>query len=335
MLIGSLMTPLVPGTGAVDPAATIDRLMRAWERGDSSALCAELHPRLRLTDALFGSKCEVAEGRATVTRVTSPAFEGWSADGTMIVALRIEQGDAAATVHHVVTPVAGGSVVTGLFFDLDDALPPQAARLAPLLKRLAERGLKGVVLAGRPYHVDPEVNHGVPSLINKLGMRDSLYLYSLSDALSDENWSEAGVLASVLNWTAYIQNTNLIGFGDGKQLFDLTSYTRHIGRDTTGDLLSKGVFTDRARGFIKGLIDIQRSAIGTDSLLGEFGLLFTLPLYLQNVLGLSALGSGAVLAVPMVRSAVVVHTTGSSRSFSSSPGTNEAYDAVNVGLASP
>ena len=36
-----------------------------------------------------------------------------------------------------------------------------------------------------------------------------------------------------------------IGFGDGRQLFDLTSYTRHIGEDTTGDLLSKGVFTDR------------------------------------------------------------------------------------------
>ena len=38
-----------------------------------------------------------------------------------------------------------------------------------------------------------------------------------------------------------------IGFGDGNQLFDLTSYTRHIGEDTTGDLLSKGVFLDRAR----------------------------------------------------------------------------------------
>ena len=38
------------------------------------------------------------------------------------------------------------------------------------LEYLAERGLKGVVLAGRPYHVDPEINHGVPSLINKLGM---------------------------------------------------------------------------------------------------------------------------------------------------------------------
>jgi len=64
-----------------------------------------------------------------------------------------------------------------------------------------------------------------------------------------------------------------IGFGSDDQIFDLTSYTRHIGRDTTGDLLSKGVFTDRSRGYIKGLIDIRRSAIGTDSYLGEFGML--------------------------------------------------------------
>jgi Fe-S cluster assembly scaffold protein SufB len=64
-----------------------------------------------------------------------------------------------------------------------------------------------------------------------------------------------------------------IGFGSGDQLFDLTSYTSHIGQDTTGNLLSKGVFTDRARGFIKGLIDIRKTAIGTDSFLGEFGML--------------------------------------------------------------
>lgn len=66
-----------------------------------------------------------------------------------------------------------------------------------------------------------------------------------------------------------------IGFGRGSQLFDLTSYTRHIGTDTTGDLLSKGVFTDRSRGYIKGLIEIRRSATGTDSYLGEFGMLLT------------------------------------------------------------
>ena len=66
-----------------------------------------------------------------------------------------------------------------------------------------------------------------------------------------------------------------IGFGGGRQLFDATSYTRHIGQDTTGDLLSKGVFLDRARGYYKGMIDIQRSAKGTDSFLGEFAMLMT------------------------------------------------------------
>jgi predicted CoA-substrate-specific enzyme activase len=38
------------------------------------------------------------------------------------------------------------------------------------LAYIAERGIKGIVLAGRPYHIDPEVNHGVPSLITGLGM---------------------------------------------------------------------------------------------------------------------------------------------------------------------
>jgi Fe-S cluster assembly scaffold protein SufB len=64
-----------------------------------------------------------------------------------------------------------------------------------------------------------------------------------------------------------------IGFGGGSQLFDLTSYTRHIGEDTTGDLLSKGVFLDRARGFFKGMISIDKTARGTDSFLGEFAML--------------------------------------------------------------
>jgi Fe-S cluster assembly scaffold protein SufB len=66
-----------------------------------------------------------------------------------------------------------------------------------------------------------------------------------------------------------------IGFGGGKQLFDLTSYTRHIGTDTTGDLLSKGVFVDSARGYFKGMIDIDHTAKGTDSFLGEFAMLLS------------------------------------------------------------
>ncbi|NEG71306.1 acyl-CoA dehydratase activase-related protein [Bifidobacterium ramosum] len=41
------------------------------------------------------------------------------------------------------------------------------------LKALAymkEHGCRGIVLAGRPYHVDPEINHGIPETICSLGM---------------------------------------------------------------------------------------------------------------------------------------------------------------------
>jgi Fe-S cluster assembly scaffold protein SufB len=63
-----------------------------------------------------------------------------------------------------------------------------------------------------------------------------------------------------------------IVFGGEEQLFDLTSYTRHVGRDTTGNLLSKGVLLDAARAYLKGMITIDKSAVGTDSFLGEFGM---------------------------------------------------------------
>ncbi|MBO5618239.1 MAG: 2-hydroxyacyl-CoA dehydratase, partial [Pseudobutyrivibrio sp.] len=39
-----------------------------------------------------------------------------------------------------------------------------------VLKYLEETGKHGIVLAGRPYHVDPEINHGIPELINSYGI---------------------------------------------------------------------------------------------------------------------------------------------------------------------
>jgi Fe-S cluster assembly scaffold protein SufB len=63
-----------------------------------------------------------------------------------------------------------------------------------------------------------------------------------------------------------------IVFGADGQLFDLTSYTTHIGKDTTGNLLSKAALLEGARTYLKGLITIERSANGTDSFLGEFGM---------------------------------------------------------------
>ena len=68
-----------------------------------------------------------------------------------------------------------------------------------------------------------------------------------------------------------VEQTEIV-FGSDEQFHDLTSYTRHVGRDTTGQLLSKGVLMDRARTYMKGLIQIEKTAIGTDSFLGEFGM---------------------------------------------------------------
>ena len=39
-----------------------------------------------------------------------------------------------------------------------------------VLEWIGKTGGQGIVLAGRPYHIDPEINHGIPNLITELGM---------------------------------------------------------------------------------------------------------------------------------------------------------------------
>lgn len=39
-----------------------------------------------------------------------------------------------------------------------------------VLAYLKKTGKKGIVLAGRPYHIDPEINHGIPELITSYGI---------------------------------------------------------------------------------------------------------------------------------------------------------------------
>ena len=38
------------------------------------------------------------------------------------------------------------------------------------IRYIEENNLKGIVLAGRPYHIDPEINHGIDTLITSLGL---------------------------------------------------------------------------------------------------------------------------------------------------------------------
>ncbi len=49
---------------------------------------------------------------------------------------------------------------------------------------LKNHNRKGIVLAGRPYHVDPEINHGIPQLINSLGL----------GVLSEDSVAREGIL---------------------------------------------------------------------------------------------------------------------------------------------
>ena len=39
-----------------------------------------------------------------------------------------------------------------------------------VLKYMEENHVKGIVLAGRPYHIDPEINHGIPEMITSYGI---------------------------------------------------------------------------------------------------------------------------------------------------------------------
>lgn len=64
-------------------------------------------------------------------------------------------------------------------------------------------------------------------------------------------------------------------FAGADQLHDLTTYSHHAGEKTVGDLLAKGIFAGKARGFVKGVTTIPRSGRGTNSYLGEFGMLLS------------------------------------------------------------
>ncbi len=52
-----------------------------------------------------------------------------------------------------------------------------------LIAEMEREGGRGIVLAGRPYHIDPEINHGIPELIASFG----LYVFSEDSLPTDHN----------------------------------------------------------------------------------------------------------------------------------------------------
>ena len=54
--------------------------------------------------------------------------------------------------------------------EMDDVRNDIMQKGEEVLKYLEETGRHGIVLAGRPYHIDPEINHGIPELITSYGV---------------------------------------------------------------------------------------------------------------------------------------------------------------------
>ena len=55
------------------------------------------------------------------------------------------------------------------FTELDNFKKDIRKKGEETIKWLNENGERGIVLAGRPYHIDPEINHGIPDMITSLG----------------------------------------------------------------------------------------------------------------------------------------------------------------------
>ena len=84
-----------------------------------------------------------------------------------------------------------------------------------------KNNLKGIVLAGRPYHIDPEINHGIDTLITSLGM-----CVLTEDSISD-NSEVKRPLRVVDQWVFHARlyaAADFVGKHDNLELVQLNSF---------------------------------------------------------------------------------------------------------------
>ncbi len=107
------------------------------------------------------------------------------------------------------------------------------------LKYMKETGHRGIVLAGRPYHVDPEIHHGIPDLITSYGIavltEDSIsHLHKVErPLLVMDQWMYHSRLYAAANFVKTREDLDLIqlnSFGCGLDA---------VTTDQVNDILSK------------------------------------------------------------------------------------------------
>ena len=98
------------------------------------------------------------------------------------------------------------------------------------VKYIEENNLKGIVLAGRPYHIDPEINHGIDTLITSLGL-----CVLTEDSISDKAEAKRP-LRVVDQWVFHARlyaAADFVGKHDNLELVQLNSFGCGVDAVTT------------------------------------------------------------------------------------------------------
>ncbi|MBE5883086.1 MAG: 2-hydroxyglutaryl-CoA dehydratase [Lachnospiraceae bacterium] len=108
--------------------------------------------------------------------------------------------------------------------ELDAARIDMQKKGDEVLQYLKETGKRGIVLAGRPYHIDPEINHGIPELITSYDLavltEDSISHLATPERplIVSDQWMYHSRLYAAASYVKTVDNLDLIqlnSFGCG------------------------------------------------------------------------------------------------------------------------
>ena len=98
------------------------------------------------------------------------------------------------------------------------------------VRYIEENNLRGIVLAGRPYHIDPEINHGIDTLITSLGL-----CVLTEDSISDKAEAKRPIRV-VDQWVFHARlyaAADFVGKHDNLELVQLNSFGCGVDAVTT------------------------------------------------------------------------------------------------------
>jgi len=110
--------------------------------------------------------------------------------------------------------------------------------------------------------------------INKksVGERDSKIVWS--SGLLGGAFTRSRLESLMRGEGASSENVEVV-FGTGTQRFDAVSNITHVGQNTSGHAVSKGVVKDKARSVFKGMIHIEKEARNSRAYLAEHGMILS------------------------------------------------------------